>query len=84
VTVFHTLLCRVVRGGNNLCDGPVDDDSALAKAMARVQERGFGHQPEAGAAGAAKKARIEGAQGPGQVTACCVTAYVYIYMLQML
>jgi hypothetical protein len=65
--VFQSIHRRVVRGGNNLCDGPVDDDSALAKAMARVQEGGFGHQPEAGAAGAAKKARIEGAQGPGQV-----------------
>jgi hypothetical protein len=66
-----------VRGGNNLCDGPVDNDAALATAMARVQERGFGHQPETtatAAGGAAKKARIEGAHGPGQVTVFFVTA----------
>ncbi|MAV38394.1 MAG: urease subunit beta [Planctomycetaceae bacterium] len=34
---------RVIRGGNNLADGPVTDEGREA-ALARVSERGFGHR----------------------------------------
>jgi urease subunit gamma/beta len=36
---------RVIRGGNNLADGPVSDEG-LARAMERVRALGFAHEPE--------------------------------------
>ena len=38
---------RVIRGGNNLCDGAADA-AALPAVMARVAARGFAHVPEPG------------------------------------
>jgi urease subunit gamma/beta len=36
---------RVIRGGNNLADGPVSPEGR-AKAMERVRAKGFAHEPE--------------------------------------
>ena len=36
---------RVIRGGNNLADGPVSDAGREAT-LARVAEQGFGHRAE--------------------------------------
>jgi urease len=36
---------RVIRGGNNLCDGPIRDVNPNA-VIAKVIERGFGHEEQ--------------------------------------
>ena len=55
---------RVVRGGNNLCDGPVDP-AALPAVMARVAAEGFGHEPDAALGGGAA---LAGAPAEGAAT----------------
>lgn len=39
-------LCRVICGGNALCDGPVEPSMNLPHVMAKVKARGFGHEPQ--------------------------------------
>lgn len=42
----NLLLCyRIIRGGNFLCDGPVDD-RAIIKVMETVEERKFGNKKQ--------------------------------------
>lgn len=53
VTLVDIAGKKVVRGGNGLCDGPVDP-AALEGVMERVLAGGFGHQDEPGEEGAAK------------------------------
>ena len=45
LSFFLSILCRIVRGGNNLCDGPVDSRN-LKKVMDNVQALGFGHKKQ--------------------------------------
>lgn len=42
---FLLLYYRIIRGGNFLCDGPVDD-RALIKVMETIEDRKFGNQKQ--------------------------------------
>lgn len=45
VTLVEIAGQRVIRGGNNLANGPVTPEN-LARAMERVHQKGFAHQPK--------------------------------------